>query len=315
MRLKLVPAAVVAALAISLLGATGASAATQFGDTCAGNAPAPNYTLTTLTKPAGGMPLTAPVGGVITKLTLNNQLPPGPTLSQMVKVLRPAGGNNFTAVAQTLIQTSLGTTVADVRLPVQPGDRLGVHGEPTPLFPEGMTVYCNAPGSGSRLGAKTGDVPVGTTAEFLDVAEGGVPIVGLIEPDADNDGFGDETQDKCPQSAALQTPCPLITLGAVGKAGKGSTVVLVSVSTDSPVTVKGTVKLGKGKNATLTAPAKAVAPGQLGRFTLKYPASLKSKLKELEPKKKLTLKINASAANVLGLISQDELKIKLKGQG
>jgi hypothetical protein len=28
-----------------------------------------------------------------------------------------------------------------------------------------------------------------------------------LEPDADNDGFGDETQDACPRDAALQGPC------------------------------------------------------------------------------------------------------------
>jgi hypothetical protein len=31
----------------------------------------------------------------------------------------------------------------------------------------------------------------------------------LIEPDADRDGFGDETQDKCPANAATQATCPV----------------------------------------------------------------------------------------------------------
>jgi hypothetical protein len=32
-------------------------------------------------------------------------------------------------------------------------------------------------------------------------------VAGSIEPDADGDGFGDETQDKCPTQATTQGPC------------------------------------------------------------------------------------------------------------
>jgi len=314
MRLKLAMAAAIAALAISLLGASGASAGTEFGNTCIGNAGAPDYTLTTLSKPGGGLPLTAPIAGVITKVTINNQAPIPFGIPETVKVLRSAGGNNFTTIAQTAV-TASGVTTAEVRLPVQPGDRFGLRGEPFPAFPEPITLYCGGTGDGGRLGAHLGDVPVGTTGEFFDATEGGVPVVGVIEADVDNDGFGDETQDKCPQSAALQTPCPLVTVNAAGKAGMGSVAVLVAVTPEAPVGVKGTVKLGKGKKATLSAPKKTVAAGKLGRFTLKFPASLRAFLKELEPKQKLTLKVTVNGTNVLGQVSTDELKIKLKGQG
>ncbi len=30
----------------------------------------------------------------------------------------------------------------------------------------------------------------------------------MVEPDADRDGFGDETQDACPSSASAQGACP-----------------------------------------------------------------------------------------------------------
>ena len=33
-------------------------------------------------------------------------------------------------------------------------------------------------------------------------------VSGVIEPDADNDGYGDETQDACPAEASLHVaPC------------------------------------------------------------------------------------------------------------
>jgi hypothetical protein len=34
-------------------------------------------------------------------------------------------------------------------------------------------------------------------------------IQGVIEPDADHDGYGDETQDSCPSDASTQGACPL----------------------------------------------------------------------------------------------------------
>ena len=32
-------------------------------------------------------------------------------------------------------------------------------------------------------------------------------VAATIEPDADRDGFGDETQDQCPRQATTQGPC------------------------------------------------------------------------------------------------------------
>jgi hypothetical protein len=54
-----------------------------------------------------------------------------------------------------------------------------------------------------------GDVPVGATQ----TATGPFPnyrvnVAATIEPDADEDGFGDETQDQCPTDASTQGPCP-----------------------------------------------------------------------------------------------------------
>ena len=77
----------------------------------------------------------------------------------------------------------------------------------------------------------------------------------------------------------------------------------------------GWVKLGKGKQAKLSAPAKTLTPGPIARFKLKFPAKLKNRLKELEPKQSLQLKIAAQATNVAGTVSADNLKVKLKGQG
>lgn len=95
---------------------------------------------------------------------------------------------------------------------------------------------------------------------------------------------------------------------------KGSVVVLVTVSSPAPVKVSGTVKLGKGKQAKLSAKQRTLAPGKLGRFKLKFSKMLRSRLRELGPKQSLKLKVVASATNVAGVVSSDKLKVKLKGQ-
>ncbi|HVD41039.1 MAG TPA: hypothetical protein VNC16_08565 [Solirubrobacterales bacterium] len=294
-----------------------ASAAVEFGDTCTAENAAPGpYTLLTLSTPATDLPLSAPVSGVITKVKVKSEIPFPFSVPTYVKVMRPTGGENYTVINQQTIQAVNGQAVADARMPVQAGDKLGIHGPPftyegTPL--EGFTLYCNeVPGA---LGVAPGDVAVGSSATFMNATEARVPLAAVIEPDADNDGYGDETQDGCPLSAAAQTTCPLIALDTSAKVGKKAVTIVITASSEGPVTVKGVAKLGKGKKVTLKAGPKTVFPGKLASFKLKFKSKLTKRLKELEPSKKLTLKITASATNVAGQVSTDKLKVKLKGQG
>lgn len=317
MRSRLAFALAAIAMLVAALGPASASAATEFGDTCAADEEAPGpYTLVTLSSSDSGLPLSAPINGVITKVKLNRTVPIPIPVPQLIKVLRPAGGDSYTVVNQTTVQSVQGLTVADTRMPVQAGDKLGNHGpdftfEGSPV--EGFTFYCGA--ASGALGAATGDVGVGQTTSFSPATEARTPLAAVIEPDVDSDGYGDETQDKCPQSAALQIPCPVITLDSVSlPPGAKSVVVLVASSLEAPVSVSGVVNLGKGRKATLSAGAKAVPAGQLVRFKLKFSRKLTKRLDELPPSKKLTLKITASATNVAGQVSTDLAKAKLKGQ-
>ena len=310
--------------ALSLAVCPSAFAASEFGDTCTGDKPAPGeYTLTTLTAPPGPLPLTAPSPGVITKLKVNVGFPLPLAIPESVKVLRSAGGNNYTVVDQATVNAGTGVTVADARLPVQTGDRLGLHGQPftfegSPI--PGISFYCGE--TEGVLGAVLGDVGPGSSAKFEEVTKGRVPLAAVVEPDADNDGYGDETQDKCPHAASAQTECPVVVVDSFALAKKSSIVVLVSTDESAPVSVSGTVKLPKGaKKASASAKAKlkkvthTVPAGKLVRFTLKFPGSLKSALRSLPRGKSLTVKLQAQAKNVAGQVSKDKAKVKLKGRG
>jgi len=316
MRIRL--AAVLTATAAMLLaaGPGTASAATEFGDTCSAEEAAPGtYSLTTLSSPGSGLPLTAPISGVITKVKVQNQIPFPFTVPTLVKVLRSAGGNSYTAINQVTVQVGNGQTTVDTRMPAQAGDRLGLRGTPfsyegSPI--EGISLYCDeVPGV---LGATLQEVGVGSSANFEPVTEGRVPLAAVIEPDADNDGYGDETQDACPQSAAFQVACPPVVLSSSTQVKKGSVTIIVTSSTAAPVTVKGVAKLGKGKKAKMNGGTQNLLPGTLNKFRLFFPKGLKNRLKEMSPQKKLTLKVTISGTSVSGAVTTNTLKLKLKGQ-
>jgi hypothetical protein len=308
-------AAVGVLMVTAAFGAPAAMGASEFGDTCLGNdAAGTSVTVFEVSGPSP-LPLAAPSSGVITKWKSN--LIPVPTgIPQTLKVLRLDSSAKTALVTGEDSRTIVGGANSfDVRLPVQAGDRIGLFG-----ISDIGTLLCED-GIDRVLGAFEGGSAVGSSVPFIEVAtDVGVPVAAVIEPDVDGDGYGDETQDLCPQSATTQAACPVIVLDAFAIAGKGSATVLLSSSTEAPISVSGTVALPKGKasssaKATLKKVTKIVKPGKLGKFKLKFPGKLKSAIAALPPGKSLTLKITASAKNVAGAVSKDKTKLKLKAAG
>jgi hypothetical protein len=295
---------------LSLAFVPSADAATEVGNGCAATHAQENLTLVQLSQSSTALPLAVPAAGVVTKWKVNSQF--SEPLPQTFNVLRPAGTNQFTAVGEASATVAPGANSFDTRIPVQPGDRPG-------LSSSVATLYCEGAAESDVLYFFEGNLPVGSTTIFGTDEPFVVPVVAVIEPDADGDGFGDETQDKCPQSASTQAECPLVVLDSYGLAKKSSIVVLVAASESGPVTVSGTAQLPKSSKAASSAKAKLkkvkknVTAGKIGRFTLKFPASLKSALKGLPRGKSITVKLQASATNVAGQVSKDKAKVKLKG--
>ena len=94
------------------------------------------------------------------------------------------------------------------RLPVGNGDLLGVD---TLNVPEMLGVpIVRSPASGANLDYWSSQLADGETrAPFTNEAALELLMNATIEPDADNDGWGDETQDKCPTGAATGNEgCP-----------------------------------------------------------------------------------------------------------
>ncbi len=140
-----------------------------------------------------------------------------------------------------------------------------------------------------------GDVPIGGKAKpFETRTERLLSLAAVVEPDADGDGYGDETQDQCPQSALVHTgACPVPPSAASVKVTKtrleGNTVaVFLSSNGDATATLTGSIQ-GKRVAGPVTA---AVPAGQVGRGYLQLPKKVRKRLAKLPRKRHLNLVVD-----------------------
>jgi hypothetical protein len=322
MRKRLMVIGVGAVLAVCLAAAAGASAATQVGDPCVANNSGEGQAVTVFSTaaPQSLLPAKVPAAGVVTSWGVNvgSALAPGVSIPVGLKVARP---NLVTKTALVVGEgsgsVSTGANSFDSRIPVQAGDVLGITGTP-------KLLVCEEPSPGGYLALVAGTPVTESTIPFEEQLEikGGVPIFATVEPDADGDGYGDETQDQCPTDASTQGPCPTkaaptpppaptpITLSASAAAKKTFLTVSLTTTAQASVTVTGTVKIGKGKSVKLRGNTQTVAPGTLAKFTVLFPAKLKAALKKLPANKKLTVSLSASAPGA----TTKKLTVKVPGQ-
>lgn len=98
------------------------------------------------------------------------------------------------------------TATSATRVPIAAGERIGLD------LPQSVGVY--SADLGAAPVSKDGWDPLlanGETRASSGIAGGGaeVQVQAILEPDADRDGFGDETQDLCPTDASTQGLCPV----------------------------------------------------------------------------------------------------------
>jgi hypothetical protein len=84
----------------------------------------------------------------------------------------------------------------------------------------------------------------------------------------------------------------------------------VTASVQANVTVGGSAQLGKGKTAKLSTSTQIVSPGALSKFTVLFPAKLRTALKQTPTSKKVTVSLSASAPGA----TTTNLTVKVKGQ-
>lgn len=316
-------------LALALVGAPSASAATEVGDECAGDSASGTFTLVPEARASGGvLPLWAPSGGVVTRWKVNSAYPT-PVLEAM-GVFRPLEAGKFELIGESDEETvKSGANAFPTRLPVQAGDRLG-------LLPveEESPLYCATSDNGDHTWSRPGSIGIGAPHVFSAGVKVRVPLVSVIEPDRDGDGYGDETQDKCPQSVAYQGPCPTIALDSFPIVLKRSVLLLVSAGESSSVQVFGQVgwrprhkggalaskmrrpeaPVSKGVIVGLSGGTTLVKPGETVPYNVKLPKSVLRHLSQISPKQVVKGTITARTTDLAGQTVEHTITIRLHGR-
>jgi hypothetical protein len=254
-------------MAVGLVGLAipaSAGAATQIGQTFSPTQNCGGVILLQSTSPGGQYTVQAP--GVITSWSFQAA---GFNTGIKFKVARRVSTNMFTIIGESDRKTPTAgilNTYTDIRVPVEAGDIIGAF-----YFAPNDCTRAVSPADGYVFHSLIGDVPPGST-----VTAGGfgsnrqIDISATVEPDADNDGFGDETQDNClgfsnagqedADADGIGDPCDdhvqpatTITKGAPPKT-KRPTVTFTFTGTDTRAISGFQCKLDAGAFAPCTSP-------------------------------------------------------------
>jgi hypothetical protein len=267
-----------------------------------------------------------PVDGVITSWRV--EVEPGqPQLAQRLEVFQVVSeAEEYRKLAEsTFVNVSEGVNSFPARIPVREGNSIGLHGEVE-------TLFCDKE-EGAISALHDGAVALGETRVFKASAATGTPLTVRVEPDGDADGYGDETQDRCPRGAAYQGECPTVTLrtGAVVK--RRAILLTVRASGEASVRVYGQVGWGlkvrphqQGGTAKESATQKTrlivglrggtkeVVGGRATRFRIPLPKPALRRLGRLTPKESLKARITAGSTDLAGRVRNARLTVKLPGR-
>lgn len=248
-RLVLVVTAVLAAVVLAT--APAAPAAVSLGAVATAEPPA-TCAAGESTVFGGGVPFTIPpAGGVLTGLRTAFAGSAGTAFE--FRVFRPTGiGWVGVATVPATVGADGAATVA-TRVPVQAGDLLGLS------KPAGGSLNCAIPAAGAIMFGGTGPAIADGQFFTLTVSPNLVPnVAATLEPDADRDHFGDETQDRCPTDPIHTTDACLADVGVtlelaerhdrleLDAGAEGVVIAKIENSSMSPSeNVKVTVGLGK----------------------------------------------------------------------
>jgi hypothetical protein len=275
-------------------------------------------------------------GGVITSWTFHDVTAP---TSAKLRLFAPGpGAGQYTLLAETPYRSfSAGeTATTPTRIPVAAGVHLGV--AVTAADQDYITGY-----AGDHVSSNF-DVaaPIGASELVTTSDERHVNIAAVVEPDADHDGYGDDTQDKCPSDPSKQGTCsgappipaapkppsvpsipsspatqttvltgasgPLVSLIAPRSESIKRRVVKVGITSVGDVTVSASGQVGAGK---LRSVSQAIGAGK--RITLKLTIpkrSLRAIRGRLAHHKKVSAKVTV-AVNGAGGATTASLRIRL----
>jgi hypothetical protein len=260
---------------------------------------------------------TVPAGGGVLTSWSHQANADGTAVLRLKVYHRTLDPTMFTAVgesAPTPVLTPNTLNTFPTRIPVQGGDILGLSvllgGAPACVF--------TTASAGDTIRQGDGDAAVNTVQTFGigPVSQNRVNASAVLEPDADHDGYGDETQDKCVGTAGTFNGCPSTV--AIDKLQQRGAKPKVTVTATVPGA--GTLAAGSANDASLASASgktslKAVSkiisstPQQQVTLVLKLTKSAKKKLAD---KGKLKTQVKVVYTPPGGPSSSQVGKVKLK---
>lgn len=200
-RLRSLSAIAVCATVALGVGAGSADAAVTLGETFVPNSGCGTPTTGFGTTSPTTTPFAAPAAAVVTSWSFRGA-------GVVPALIRFKVGRGTPASLTTVGRSAAEIPVANqlntyaTRVPIQAGDVIG-------MFAGGNAGYsCGRPLVGHTTSFLNGaDPELGTTALYSNTPTFEIPLSATLEPDADSDGYGDESQDLCPSDADTQAAC------------------------------------------------------------------------------------------------------------
>ena len=276
---------------------------------------------------------TSPVDGVVVRWRVQAATAPSAFFEGRFRILRRIeNGFNFLSVGTSSASPSFtGVGEFSTRLPIKKDDRIGVDfpASYAGIGPCGNCIaYKNTLGTVDGWHPAVGDSPAGYPPnDYMDSTQ--LLLNADIEPDADNDGFGDESQDKCVGASGTDNGCVPSTSSnppAPKASLSGSTTqdvlkqgaVIVVVTSDQAGSANATGSInapGASKSFGLKAASSNLTAAKATKLKLKLSKKAKRAVrKSLKRRKKPKAKVSIVVKNNSGGASTLKRTVKIKGK-
>jgi hypothetical protein len=248
-------------------------------------------------------------------------------VSQKLVVFQQAGEETTREVAESALET-VGPGVSEfaTRIVAPEYGQIGLTRPAGALVCEKVERH--------QAGIVEGDWPSGETRRNEIRMDVGVPVIAVVEYDRDGDGYGDETQDRCPASAAHQGDCPTATAWVLSRVvRRGAIVVRAQVDSEAAVKVSGSVRWRASERSRASrritdrkpprdlmivylsaGAARSLVPGVTVTFRVPLPTALLKRLATLPPARKTLARLTVAATDLAGRVTERKIVVKLPGR-
>lgn len=321
-----------AALAMALVGAPTATGAVSIGQTAPGATNLCGTGNSAQSTEAGPPSYVIPSPGVITAWQHKAHSSGG---DGRLLVWKGPPISPLTLAGRSAVEAFAGDQLNTfaTRVPVSAGDVLGLR---VHSMNAGCTYFTEAGDTAIARGGAPDIFPGQSMMTTSTLPNQRVNVSATLEPDADGDGYGDESQDACPTIATVQATCPTfqqgggepggVELHASSRVRKRAILLLIDVTAAASVQIHGQVgwqiRESRNKNAAesrrlvirLRGGTQEVAPGTPARFRIPLPKRVRRHLKALRSNASLKAELTALATSSAGQVTTNRVQVKLRGR-